>query len=583
MRINFIVLCSGSYWMGFAALVESILRNGCLDINNYNFQVYTNDSVPDFVQKWIDNREEKILISSASVLDRVKPRVTQEQQRLTEALRKITLLGEHNKTIEARHILIDADMICIGSIEQLLEFNGFHSAPNSLEKFITVNQDNRANSTEINSGFMAFKPSNTICDDLIRIYNAHPQRYTKAADQDVFNEWQRQSGMIQLIGSEWNCLKTVYAKLNKKSEYNQILKKTKILHYILDKPWELPSNPAKLSLQRSQFKLERLWWRYYLTAGMHDPEKYWSRSWLHPFRRLFASWKQSKINRFKTKFRRGLKRLIKPLLKQQIIINLLKSVVDIIRRLMQLDRISVQDNSNVHDPKNSTAHQLFVDQTVLNGPFKGLNYPSLETTRNVLWPKLLGSYALELAPTIEAWKDCNFDTIIDVGCAEGYFAVGLALRWKCANVYAYDTNPAARDLCRKMTLANCLEDRISVRECFKSEQFAYLTTDKNILFFCDVDGAECEVVSDFLQIKAVKSAFLIIETHDFEGIDRTQKVLDILQPTHVTKVIQGIDDYRRPLVYEFKELKGLSFDIKKSLLAEHRPHSQNWIIAEPKI
>ena len=583
MTINFITICSGSYWLGFAALVESIRRNGCLDIDCYNFQVYTNDSVPDFVQKWINSRNEKISICNASVLDRVKPRVPQEQQRLTESLRKITLLGENNKTIETRHILIDADMICIGSIEQLLEFNGFHSAPNSLEKFITIDQNDRIDSTEINGGFMVFKPSEKIRDYLIRIYNAHPQRFTKAADQDVFNEWQRQSAMIQLIGSEWNCLKTVYAKLNKRSEYNQILKKTKILHYILDKPWELPDNPAKLSLQRSQFKLERLWWRYYLTAGMHDPEKYWGRSWLHPSRRLFASWKQNKINRFKTKFRRGLKRLIKPLLKRQLIINLLKSVADIIRRLIRLNRISRRHNSNVHDPENSIANQLFIDQTVLNGPFKGLNYPSLETTCRLLWPKLLGSYALELAPTIEAWKNYNFNTIIDVGCAEGYFAVGLALRWKCADVYAYDTDPAARDLCEKMILANCLEDRVEVRDYFKSGQFADIATDSNTLFFCDVAGAECEVVSDFLQIKAARSAFLIIETHDFEGIDRTQKVLDMLQPTHATKVIQGVDDYRRPLVYEFKELKELSFDLKKHLLAEHRPHCQNWVIAEPKL
>lgn len=66
--------------------------------------------------------------------------------------------------------------------------------------------------------------------------------------------------------------------------------------------------------------------------------------------------------------------------------------------------------------------------TVRRGPFAGLRYPSHDAVGSSLWPKLLGSYEAELAPTFEALCATPYRTVVDVGAAEGYYAVGLGLR-----------------------------------------------------------------------------------------------------------------------------------------------------------
>src|SRR5262245_45426434 len=63
--------------------------------------------------------------------------------------------------------------------------------------------------------------------------------------------------------------------------------------------------------------------------------------------------------------------------------------------------------------------------SVQHGPFKGLAYFD-ETVWGSITPKWLGSYEAELHPAIEEIISRPYETIIDVGCAEGYYAVGLA-------------------------------------------------------------------------------------------------------------------------------------------------------------
>jgi len=63
--------------------------------------------------------------------------------------------------------------------------------------------------------------------------------------------------------------------------------------------------------------------------------------------------------------------------------------------------------------------RIFKDLLVLNGPFKGLKYPRLESFGSQIFPKLLGSYEIELAPVFDRIFKENYLKIIDVGCAEG--------------------------------------------------------------------------------------------------------------------------------------------------------------------
>ena len=102
----------------------------------------------------------------------------------------------------------------------------------------------------------------------------------------------------------------------------------------------------------------------------------------------------------------------------------------------------------------------FPDLVVRHGVFKGMRYPEARSSGSALYPKLLGSYERELEPILETICQRPYGQVVDVGCAEGYYAVGLAMRMPSARVYAYDTNAEAIRLCRQLAQANNVENRV---------------------------------------------------------------------------------------------------------------------------
>src|SRR5258708_39673128 len=77
---------------------------------------------------------------------------------------------------------------------------------------------------------------------------------------------------------------------------------------------------------------------------------------------------------------------------------------------------------------------------VLSGPFLGMPY-----LNEIIWgpitPKWIGSYEAELHSVVEQLIAGEYREIVNVGCAEGYYAVGLASRIPKVKVLAFDLDP----------------------------------------------------------------------------------------------------------------------------------------------
>src|SRR5271166_5203781 len=71
--------------------------------------------------------------------------------------------------------------------------------------------------------------------------------------------------------------------------------------------------------------------------------------------------------------------------------------------------------------------------TVQAGPFRGMRYIDQSHSSSLI-PKWLGLYERELHDCIEEAIASPFQTVLDIGAAEGYYAVGLALRMHDARV-----------------------------------------------------------------------------------------------------------------------------------------------------
>jgi hypothetical protein len=90
---------------------------------------------------------------------------------------------------------------------------------------------------------------------------------------------------------------------------------------------------------------------------------------------------------------------------------------------------------------------------VMNGPLKGLDFLP-QSVEGCHMAKLLGCYEQPLLPFIEQVIQAAYPTILNIGCAEGYYAVGVVRRMLDARILAFDSNPGAQQVCRELAAKN---------------------------------------------------------------------------------------------------------------------------------
>src|SRR6202008_1532945 len=87
----------------------------------------------------------------------------------------------------------------------------------------------------------------------------------------------------------------------------------------------------------------------------------------------------------------------------------------------------------------------------------------------------------------------GLDDIIDVGCAEGYYAVGLARLAPQATVHAFDIDEAARTACAELARRNGVAERVRIGGAFPPEGFEAFAG-RRVLVMVDAEGAELDVL-----------------------------------------------------------------------------------------
>jgi precorrin-6B methylase 2 len=148
---------------------------------------------------------------------------------------------------------------------------------------------------------------------------------------------------------------------------------------------------------------------------------------------------------------------------------------------------------------------------IWSGPFKGMDYVASATEGAVL-PRLLGSYEHELHPHLAAFAETDLEAIVDVGCAEGYYAVGLARLMPKVVVHAHDIDDKAQAACRALARKNGVAERVIVGGEFMPEDFEAFAG-KRVLVMVDAEGAEVDVLQPE-RSPALAGLNIIVETHD---------------------------------------------------------------------
>lgn len=174
-----------------------------------------------------------------------------------------------------------------------------------------------------------------------------------------------------------------------------------------------------------------------------------------------------------------------------------------------------------------------------SGPFAGMDY-GIAATEGARVPRLLGCYEASLAPVIETIVARAYDLVIDIGCAEGYYAVGLARRLPAAKVIARDASPAAREACAALARRNGVLDRVEIGGVWWHEHFDICLKARSVVI-CDIEGAEDGLLDPALAV-GLRDADILVEVHDCDRPGLSDAIAARFASTHrVTKLNRRIE------------------------------------------
>lgn len=149
--------------------------------------------------------------------------------------------------------------------------------------------------------------------------------------------------------------------------------------------------------------------------------------------------------------------------------------------------------------------------TIASGPFAGMIY-DIRATEGARVARLIGCYEASLTPIIEQIIATEYELVIDIGSAEGYYAIGLARRMLNTKVLARDANLDAQASCMKLAQMNNVEDRVEVGGEWNHDSFSICEKVSTVVI-CDIEGAEADLL-DPDKAEGLRNADILVEVHD---------------------------------------------------------------------
>lgn len=223
------------------------------------------------------------------------------------------------------------------------------------------------------------------------------------------------------------------------------------------------------------------------------------------------------------------------------------------------------------------------------GPFAGMHYLD-GAIGSAFLPKLLGTYEQELGAVIE--KVCAFRPliIINIGAAEGYYAVGLARRIPQAHVIAYEQLAAGRTALTRTALLNGVLARLDVRgQCHPlglEEDLAKFcgeglgSSRRRALVLCDTEGDEKRLL-DPAEVPSLSRAWVLVETHEFIHPGVTEELSRRFAPTHKVEQIRQQARSRTQFPFHTGWMSVLPKSYLDWAVSEWRPERMSWLWMSP--
>lgn len=199
--------------------------------------------------------------------------------------------------------------------------------------------------------------------------------------------------------------------------------------------------------------------------------------------------------------------------------------------------------------------------------------------------KLLGLYEEQIQNLIvDIQKKNNLKSFINIGCGDGYHALGLIKNKFFNKSICYEISLEARNILETNIKKNNLYDKFIIRKEANIDEIKkdlQKLKSEETLFLIDIEGTEFTLFKDE-DLNFLKKSYLVIEDHNFLIKDNELKekfYSSLHKYFNVTFIENGP---RNPFVIQNDFLDQLNDDSRFLLLGEGRPQKMRWIFLSPK-
>jgi len=223
---------------------------------------------------------------------------------------------------------------------------------------------------------------------------------------------------------------------------------------------------------------------------------------------------------------------------------------------------------------------------VMSGKYKNTHLENISHWSKFDYaPKLLGLYEEQIQNLIvDIQKKKNLKTLINIGCGDGYHALGLVKNKFFDKSICYEISLEARNILETNIKKNNLYDKFIIRKEANIDEIKkdlQKLKSEETLFLIDIEGTEFTLFKDE-DLNFLKKSYLVIEDHNFFIKDNELKEKFYLS-LHKFFNVEFIENGpRNPFIIQNDFLDQLNDDSRFLLLSEGRPQKMRWIFLSPK-
>lgn len=220
---------------------------------------------------------------------------------------------------------------------------------------------------------------------------------------------------------------------------------------------------------------------------------------------------------------------------------------------------------------------------VLYGAFKGMRLASTSWSARDVGSIVLGEYERQVVDAIMG-SPKSHSTFVDVGAADGIYAVGLSLNNRFLSSYCFESSEASQLSIRKNAIANKVESRITILGTARANFLSTLTDEyavdlTKVLFLIDIEGGEFDLLTS-QNLKKMRDSVVIVEIHknvdDFDSKYETLLV-NSAKLFNLKELSAGSKSK-----IDIEEIKSWPDEDRQIVFSEGRRYEMSWLVMTPK-